>query len=452
MATDFGTGGYRPEYDDALEKLRTMLLEQIDQDAHIDTPDIMAFIDGEMTTAEADYVHRHVASCSECADKLKEMRDIDIKLDRAAARREGLQDQTRIFALAKVQKAQSMWRFSSFALAASLVIIGFIFRHAVGINHSLSQTASAKQREIDYLQSQLAHSATSDSVLLQQQNEKNNRIAQISGQVHHLQKQLTEVKKHSAKPYRTDTVAQRNEKGVIPTHVPRPPTEQQIARDTLVKAALFPLDRTVQVALAEKRLPLSQGFQTAMIGSGGLEMGEGSETSTFNVISPVGTNLLTDKPLFTWTPLKNAAGYTVVIKNDQDHVVAASSILFGEGTTHWQPAAPLPRGQTLHWSVTAQNGDALLPVAPDRFHPVALFNIFDEMKVKELKHQAASVADSPKALAVLYSQANLLDDAEREAQAWTLTDPESPVAQSWLATLRTYRQGKPVGGEKKLNE
>lgn len=445
-------GEYRPEYDEALERLRSALLAQIDKEDHVSTPGIMAFIDGTLTSSEADYVRRHVAACSVCAAELEEMREIDDGLAQAARERERLQAQALV---AHDARRQSAWRLGGAALAAaSIVLVGILFSHLMSLNRTLSHSASTRQRAIDDLQLRLARKSAAGDTSRQGQNlaEKDKQLAQAKSQAQRLQARLRALEQSSTK-LRIDRVAQRrdNIRPIMPLPDPRP-QPSQVAKIDRVTHLASPLDRAVKVALAESRLPLSKDFQAGMIGSGGLEMGEGGTESTFNIVGPAGTNLLSDRPLFTWVPVKNATGYQVVVQDDQGRVVADSHLLRGAATTHWQPVASLPRGRTLHWSVTAQNGETRPPIAPDKFHPVALFTVLDQVKAEAIKRQASLIADSPKSLAVLYARADLLDDAEREAQAWTMTDPDSRVAQAWLTNLRAYRQGRPAGGEKKPNE
>ena len=466
-------GEYRPEYDEALERLRSALLAQIDKEDHVSTPGIMAFINGTLTSSEADYVRRHVAACSVCAAELEEMREIDDGLAQAARERERLQAQALV---AHDARRQSAWRLGGAALAAaSIVLVGILFSHLMSLNRTLSHSASTRQRAIDDLQLRLARKSAAGDTSRQGQNlaEKDKQLAQAKSQAQRLQARLRALEQSSTK-LRIDRVAQRrdNIRPIMPLPDPRP-QPSQVAKIDRVTHLASPLDRAVKVALAESRLPLSKDFQAGMIGSVGVEMGEGGTESafnivgpaggfhlkdlmkaipkltesTFNIIGPAGTNLLTDSPLFMWTPVKNATGYQVVVQDDRGQVVADSHLLRGAATTQWQPATSLPRGRTLHWSVTAQNGDSPLTVAPKPPHLRALFTVLDKTKADAIQRQAASVADSPKALAVLYAQASLLDDAEREVQAWEMTDPGSGVAHAWLAKLRAYRGEKAGDGK-----
>lgn len=428
------------------------MLAQMDKDAHITTPDIMALIAGELDAPQAAYVQSHVATCRACAAELEELREIDEALVQAVEEREHHQAQARA---AFSHKGQPLWRFASAALAiACLALCTIPFTHMMQVNRNLSQAASAQQRRIDSLQRRLAQKVAADTLIRTQQqqlDEKEKQVAQARIKAQHLQTQLNALKERAVKQ-QTNLVAQRDEKQLKTVPINPSSRPNQIAKNTPKKEGIASVNRTLQVALAEKRLPLSGAYQANMIGSGGLEMGEGGTKITFYAVSPIGTNLLTDRPTFTWTPVENATAYEVVVQDERGHVLADSHSLPGAGTTQWRPPTVLPRDQVLHWSVTARNGDTHSLVAPDKFHPVALFTILSETKVKAIKRQAISLGDSPKALAVLYAKENLLDDAEREARAWQMTDPDAEVARAWLSNLRAYRRGAAVKGEQQPNE
>ena len=439
MKPDAEFDEYDPRFDAVLESVFQAVRTPDEVTSHVDELELTDYVYDRLSAKEADLVRRHVEGCPTCAENLRQTREIRTLIENTAEERESYRVRPQVTANFVGRPG---WRFAGAALAMACLAFGAIsFRHVMEANRSLGQSASARQRTIDSLQRQLAQKASTDRLVGIQQRQlidKEKQVAQARTREQSLEAQLTALKDQGRE--------QGDKRATVPAPNPGPPLEQ-VAKNTTKKDGLPLLNRAVQVALAEKCLPLSKDYQGSMIGAVGVEMGEGVKDSTFNALSPVGTNLLTDNPLFIWTPVENATGYRVIVQNDRGKVLADSlHLLQGSHTTQWQ-SPPLPRGQILHWSVTAQNGDPQLPVAPKPPHLRALFTVLDKTKADAIQRQAASVADSPKALAVLYAQASLLDDAEREAQAWEMTDPGSGVAHAWLAKLRAYR-GEKIGGGK----
>ena len=461
---------YDPRFDAVLENVFQAIQPHGDVVGHVDELEMTDYAYDRLNAQESERVRRHIESCPACAHDLQETEEIRSLIQAAKRERDWSQQ------VAVRYTGRPAWRLAGAALAmACLALLAVFYGHLMQVNRSLSQSAPARQKAIDGLQRQLAQKSATDALVGTQQRQLDQRgrqvaLARLESQ--HLQAQLNALKQQDDKRH-TDLVAQRSDKrhtDLIAQRSDKQPSKShsitgfryfKVARRTPFRrsvnsvnyaVAASVIEHDVQVALAEKRLPLSEEYQANMIGSGGLEMGEGGARSTFSVLSPVGTNLLSASPLFTWTPVEHATGYEVVVQDQKGQVVADSHLLPGAGTAQWQSSVTLPRDQLLHWSVTAINADAPSLVAPDKFQPVALFTILGEAKAEAIRRQTASVADSPKALAVLYAKENLLDDAEREAQAWEMTNPESAVARAWLTGLRTYRSGSAVDGGKQPNE
>ncbi len=442
---------YDPRFDAVLEAVFQAARPHEDVPTHVDELELTDYVFDRLSDQEAERVRRHVESCPSCAQNLQDAREIRASIEATAAERERSRSRPQVAVHSGVRPA---WRFAGAALAmACLALLAVSFGHLMQVNRSLSQSTSARQRAIDSLQRQLAQKSAADTLVgtqKRQLDQKSKQVAQARLETQHLQAQLNALKEQSGERH-LDLVAQRSDKQPLKSHSIPGFRPNQIAKSTSTQGASA-LGQAVQVALAEKRLPLSEEYQANMVGSGGLEMGGGETKITFYVLSPVGTNLLSARPLFMWTPVEHATGYEVVVQDQQGRVLADSHLLPGAGTAQWQPSVMLPRDQLLHWSVTAKSADAPSLVAPDKFQPVALFTILGEAKAEAIRRQAAAVADSPKALAVLYAKENLLDDAEREAQAWEMTNPESGVARAWLSGLRAYRSGAAVDGGKQPNE
>lgn len=155
----------------------------------------------------------------------------------------------------------------------------------------------------------------------------------------------------------------------------------------------------------------------------------------FDVISPVGTVVESDRPLFRWSALHGADSYSVVIFDYQFNRVVQSASL---STTQWTPPLALRRGATYFWQVTAvADGKEIL--SPGAAAPEAKFAVLGEGEAEELKRARLSVPDSHLTLGVLYAQAGLLDEAEREFQLLVEANPKSLAALKLLRSLRELR-------------
>src|SRR5262249_16558203 len=106
--------------------------------------------------------------------------------------------------------------------------------------------------------------------------------------------------------------------------------------------------------------------------------------------------------------------------------------------TVWIVTRSLERGRTYSWQVTARAGDKEVssPVKPA---PEARFMTLDRAKANELANAKSAAAGSHLTLGVLYAQAGLLDDAERELQALLRANPKSTLAQRLLRSVRAER-------------
>jgi hypothetical protein len=121
----------------------------------------------------------------------------------------------------------------------------------------------------------------------------------------------------------------------------------------------------------------------------------------FALVEPVATVVLETRPRFRWTALDHASSYEVaVVDLDRGAVVESGT----SKTPSWRPAAPLPRGKTYAWQVTAETKDARV-VAPGRGGAEARFHVAKQSSV-------AGVTSLERGIAL----ANLgaLNDAERE--------------------------------------
>lgn len=157
---------------------------------------------------------------------------------------------------------------------------------------------------------------------------------------------------------------------------------------------------------------------------------------TFALAGPLGKIVLSNRPQFRWQPLKDAVSYRVTIFTANYDVVAQSPELT---TTTWTPPQALPREQLYLWQVTAlKDGQEIkAPVAPA---PEARFKILDQAKADEIAAARRRTPVSGLLLGLLYAQAGLFDEAERELQKLAKVNPQAPLPQQLLNDLRAQRR------------
>lgn len=166
----------------------------------------------------------------------------------------------------------------------------------------------------------------------------------------------------------------------------------------------------------------------------GAEPTAGGQTSVpFALVGPLGRVVREDRPVLRWQPLAGAVSYTASVVNSNFQVVAES------GPTHateWTPAAPLGRGQTYYWQVTATLADGGEVISPRMPAPRARFRVLEESAAEELRRLEESAPESHLARGVLYARAGLVEEAEAEFRKLVALNPRSSVARKLLRSVR----------------
>ncbi len=159
--------------------------------------------------------------------------------------------------------------------------------------------------------------------------------------------------------------------------------------------------------------------------------GPGDEAA-FRVIAPVGTAVLSDRPSLRWTALADGVTYVVRLRDEANGATAISPALRG---TEWTPDLPLARGDIYMWQVEATAGGQEI-TAPAPPAAAARFLILSA-------EQAARLSQAPAShlvRSVLYADAGLLDDAEREMAALKAQNPESEMVRRFVDQLAEARR------------
>jgi len=170
-------------------------------------------------------------------------------------------------------------------------------------------------------------------------------------------------------------------------------------------AALEPADAArVRDALESGRLSLPPALSD-LTGRQGTVMGA-AHAPAFQLTAPIATVVLDTRPTLRWTALTGSPIYIVTLQDQSTGETISSPPV---QRTEWAPEQALARGRTYAWQVAASAGgkEVVVPRPPD---PPVRFAIADASTASRLD----DLPSSPFVRGVLYADAGLLDDAERE--------------------------------------
>ncbi len=167
-------------------------------------------------------------------------------------------------------------------------------------------------------------------------------------------------------------------------------------------------------------------------------MGEAGDGVAFPLVNPVGVVVRGDRPTLRWQPLSGATSYTVTLLDSDSGATMTSPPL---NATEWAVPRRLMRGGTYTWQVTAMKDgrDIISPAAPA---PEARFKVLGQSKVAELERMERAKVNSHLTRGVLYAEAGLLSDAEREFASLVKANPRSPIARKLLRSVEALRLAK----------
>lgn len=211
--------------------------------------------------------------------------------------------------------------------------------------------------------------------------------------------------------------------------------ELQLTADgKLAKPFAGEFDPRIETAIRTGNLSIAEEASRVKVGAGVL-MGPGSGTSGLRVRYPIGKVLATNRPELRWSPVEGAQSYSVEIFDANYKKVAQSPPLTSE---KWQVVSPLPRGREFTWQVTAvKDGESLR--APERPAPDAKFYVVSDEKTREIERAKRSYGNSHLVLGLVYADAGLLDEAEREFQALLRKNPNSEPVKRLLNKVKAAR-------------
>lgn len=194
-------------------------------------------------------------------------------------------------------------------------------------------------------------------------------------------------------------------------------------------------DPRIETALRTGDLPIAAEATRLRSQSGVLMGQQQGDRPGLRVLSPAGKVITANRPDFRWTEIEGADSYTVEVFDTGFNKVAESPPLEG---TRWQIDSPLPRGREYSWQVTAiKNGETIR--APSRPSPDAKFVVVSGEKLREIARAKAAYGRSNLVLGLVYAEAGLIDESEREFRSLVNKNPRSKEARALLQRIRAVR-------------
>lgn len=191
----------------------------------------------------------------------------------------------------------------------------------------------------------------------------------------------------------------------------------------------------VKEALTAQRLERPQ-MLTGLNRQGSALMGEDEQGQRFTLQSPVGKVVSSAQPAFRWTPLAEAGSYVVEVYDEQFNLITKSPAL---QQTNWTPTQALPRGRLYAWQVKASH-DGQEIIAPKPPATQARFRVLAQAQVDELTRARRTHGNAHLLLGLLYTQAGLLDEAEKELRVLQAANPNAASARRLLANVQALRR------------
>ena len=190
----------------------------------------------------------------------------------------------------------------------------------------------------------------------------------------------------------------------------------------------------IERVLAGNRLNLPAELNELNAQTGKL-MGGGSDAVPFALEAPLGKIIQTARPQFRWRALEGATGYVVNVYDANFNRVAGSPQITN---TSWRIDRPLAGNKIYIWQVTAlKDGQEIK--SPVRPAPDAKFKVIDAAKANELARLSREYKNEPLFLGILYANAGLVDEAEREFQKEIAKNPNSKPARKFLQDVRKLK-------------
>lgn len=377
------------------------LLADAEIDEHLSYEQFAAYVDGKMGEIDKEIVDVHKRVCSECRVHLDELLQLRATLEldtRPVTTPVSVSGRRSLSNLWNGITAGSFVKFAAPAFA--VLLIGVVIWAA----WFLTRTPLADVAEV------VPPSANKPT--LESNTENGNVDLAVNG----------ETNSNSTTPQLAISLADGG-------------TRIEIDDDGNVTGLNEPqFESRVKAALTSQIIEISPAARELRSKSGVL-MGGGQTGVPFALTTPVGKIIQSDRPQFRWRPLKDAESYVVTIFDANFNKVTASLAL---RQPVWTVGTRLKRGVVYGWQVTAvKDGQEIR--SPVRPAPDARFKIVDAQAANDIDAAKRNHGSSHLLLGILYANAGMIDEAEREFRALVRQNPKSDVARRLLQKVRAAR-------------
>ena len=384
---DICMGEIRSAFDPDPSAIQGMLFSDTD-DLHLTYEQMSSFVDGSINEVDREIVDVHTALCEPCASEIADLRQLRETLDAApdahpTARGTETSILDRIFAGSFLKIAIT---------AAALLLIAGIFWFA--------------QRKTEEPVARVNEPAQSLPTPISEETNSPGLNTNVNSTAPRIVASLSDG----------NARIELDETGKV-NGLPNAAFEQK------VRSALT--SQTVEIPAEVNKLRSARGVL----------MGGPDTGIPFKINGPVGKIIESQRPNLSWQPLNDAESYRVEIYDDNFNKVAASPSL---KTNKWTVDRLLSRGKVYQWQVIATRGGEEIK-SPVRPAPEAKFLIADSSHFAEIERARRSAGNSHLILGIVYANAGLLDEAQREFQTLLNSNPNSDITRKLLAKVKAAR-------------
>lgn len=416
--------------DDAFAKVR----EEFGHDegpGHLPYDQLTAFVDGSLDVVTQEIAESHLAVCAECAGDAEDLRRYQTVAVAVAAPAEPA------LSGGSPAKASDAWRLRLSSLRLTLSRTSFVPAAAAAalLVAALFGIWAASRRSVAPVPAPVARMNPVESPATSP------TPTSLARNVERQDEPVAVLSPH--RPPRPTPQSFAISPGAEATHVALNDGGGQVAFDARGGLrgleALSPEARgAVSRSLETRRVVTPRVLDDLAGGANGVLMSGatnagGQAGSSFDLVAPVGRVVREDRPVLRWRPLAGAVSYRASLVDSNFGVVAES---MSTEATEWTLPAPLARGRTYYWQVTATlagGGEVMTPRTPA---PRARFRVLEQTAADELRRLEETAPESHLARGVLYARAGLVAEAEAEFRKLVALNPRSQVARQLLQSVR----------------
>jgi len=401
---------------------------------HLSYERIAAYVDDELDTAELAIALSHLQICSACEMRAAELQEFKTALTASVTDPRAPQTPPTLR-----EKISALWslspRWSPLRLAGALaLVVVCVLAATVFLRRQAADLSAGRLKETKEDPKKTAVNVSDKQTELAGPGHRNenpqraNQGAKDAGDDH-----------NASPPQAVTNSSDRNSSGNSAALLALNDGGGQVNLDqhgnVTGVGSLSPADaQAVRSALTTGKVETAADLPELIGRSQAITRGSGNGVA-FALVSPVGTVVQSDLPIFRWRELAGATAYVVNIYDSSFNQVASSPELPG---TEWTASTPLAAGRVYLWQVTAiRNGERIKsPATPA---PEARFRILEVAAATALEHAQASYRNSHLMLGILYLRAGILPEAEHEFHTLLLANPRSPIALRLWRNVRRLR-------------